>query len=114
VDFKTSQQVWPEYELQVSAYKKPIENAEFNVEGFTEIGDIHLGILQIGYKRNKAGFKWNEIEDKFPIFMAARTIWENEASKDTPKQKDYPIVLSPALTVEEVLEEREVADEPTI
>src|SRR5205807_4294702 len=36
----------------------------------------------------------------FPIFIAARTIWDNEASKDTPKQKDYPIVLSPALTVE--------------
>ena len=28
VDFKTSKQVWPEYELQVSAYKKPIELAE--------------------------------------------------------------------------------------
>lgn len=108
VDFKTSQQVWAEYELQVSAYKKPIENAEFNVEGFTEIGDIQLAILQIGYKRNKAGYKWNEVEDKFPIFMAARTIWENEASKETPKQKDYPIILSPAKKVEPL------ADEPTV
>lgn len=102
VDFKTSQQVWPEYELQISAYKKPIDTAEFNVEGFTEVGDIHLAILQIGYRKNKAGYKWNEIEDKFPLFLAARQIWQNEASTDTPKQKDYPIILSPALQLEEV------------
>jgi hypothetical protein len=96
VDFKTSQQVWPEYELQVSAYKKPIESAEFAIDGFTDVADINLAVLQVGYRRNKAGYKWNEIEDKFPLFLAARQIWASETEGEAPKKKDYPIVLSPA------------------
>lgn len=90
VDFKTSQDVWPEYELQVSAYKKPIESAEFNIPGFTDVADIHLAVLQIGYRRNKAGYKWNEIEDQFPLFLTARQIWAKECVGDKPKQRDYP------------------------
>ncbi|TQF41152.1 hypothetical protein UNPF46_08505 [Bradyrhizobium sp. UNPF46] len=103
IDFKTSAEVWSEYELQVSAYKHPIESGEFNVEGFTEVSDIKLAILQIGYRRNKAGYKWNEIEDKFPLFLAARQIWANECGGQAPKMREYPIVLSPAVTVEQAM-----------
>ena len=104
IDFKTSQQVWPEYELQVSAYKKPFELAEFNLEGFTEVSDINLAVLQIGYRKNKAGYKWNEIEDKFPLFLAAKTKSGRMNSADqTPKKKDYPIILSPAIKVEDIV-----------
>ena len=71
VDFKTSAEVWPEYELQVSAYKKPIESAEFNVDGLYDVAAINLAILQIGYRRNKAGYKWNEVQDQFDLFLAA-------------------------------------------
>ena len=103
VDFKTSAEVWSEYELQVSAYKQPIENAEFHIEGFTEVSNIKLAILQVGYKRNKAGYKWNEIDDKFPLFLAARQIWAYECDGQAPKMREYPIVLSPAVTVEEAM-----------
>lgn len=105
VDFKTSAEVWSEYELQVSAYKQPLESGEFHVEGFTEVADIQLAILQIGYRRNKAGYKWNEVEDKFPLFLAARQIWANECEGQAPKMREYPIVLSPAVTVEQALAE---------
>jgi hypothetical protein len=108
VDFKTSAKVWSEYELQVSAYKKPLETGEFNLEGFTEVSDIRLAILQVGYKLNKAGYKWNVVDDKFPLFLAARQIWANECEGQEPKKREYPIVLSPAVTVEEAL----AADEP--
>lgn len=100
VDFKTSQQVWTEYELQVSAYKRPLESGEFHVEGFTEVADIKLAILQIGYRLNKRGFKWNDVEDKFNLFLAARQIWANECEGQQPKKRDYPIVLSPAKPAE--------------
>jgi hypothetical protein len=103
VDFKTSQQVWPEYELQVSAYKKPIELAETSIEGFTEIGNIHLAILQLGYRRNKTGYKFTEVQDQFDLFLAARQIWAKECDGQEPKRKDYPIVLSPAVTVDEAM-----------
>lgn len=88
VDIKTGQSVWPEYELQLSAYKQAawVEESLFEEKP-------KLAILQIGYKRNKNNYKWNEIEDKFPLFLAARQIWANENDGTIPAQKDYPIVL---------------------
>lgn len=103
IDFKTSAEVWSEYELQVSAYKQPLETGEFAIEGFTEVCDMKMAILQVGYKRNKAGFKWNVVEDKFKLFLAARQIWQEESAGQEPKKRDYPIVLSPAVSVEEAL-----------
>lgn len=82
IDFKTSQNVWASYELQVSAYKHALKK---DVEG--------LAILQIGYKRNKNGWKWNEVEDKFDLFLAAQKIWANEHGGEKPSQKDLPIEL---------------------
>lgn len=80
IDFKTSQSVWSEYELQVSAYKHAMSKKIDK-----------LGILQVGYKKNKAKWKMNEVEDKFPLFQAAQQIWANEQEGVTPKQKDYPV-----------------------
>lgn len=104
VDFKTSKQVWPEYHLQVSAYKRPIESAEHPIEG-VDPTNIKLAILQIGYTRNKAEWKWNEVEDAFDLFLAARKIWQHECEGQSPKKRDYPIVLSPAISVDEAMEE---------
>lgn len=98
VDFKTSQSVWTEYELQVSAYKQALIEAG-------DKNELNLAILQIGYKRNKAMYKWNELEDKFPLFLHAKAIWAEENGDEKPKQKDYPIILSPAVTVEEALKD---------
>ena len=82
VDFKSGQHIWPEYELQLSAYK----HAEEGIDA--------LAVLQVGYKRNKKSFKFTEIEDKFDLFLAAKQIWANECSGQTPSQKDYPTSIS--------------------
>lgn len=115
VDFKTSQQVWPEMEMQISAYKQTISNGEnpvmFNGE-LLDVSNIKLGILQVGYKKNKNFFKWNDIEDAFPLFLNAKAIWARETEGQTVKYRDYPIVLSPALKVEDVIETKEVKDKP--
>ena len=88
IDFKTGQYIWPSSELQVSAYKhafeKPIDK---------------LGILQLGYRRNKNLFKLTEVEDQFSLFLAAKQIWAKETTGDAPVQKDLPLILS--LKVEE-------------
>lgn len=102
IDFKTSQQVWPSHELQLNAYKQTLENAENHIEGL-DVSNLKMGILQVGYRRNKDGFKFTEIEDDFDTFLAAQHIWKKEHGDEHASKKDYPIVLSPALTIEEAL-----------
>lgn len=95
-DFKSGQNIFREHEMQVSAYKQALlEDAEL-MEKFTELGikEVKLELLQIGYKRNKNGYKVNEVEDCFDLFLTARKIWEKETNGEKPKQKDYPIILS--------------------
>lgn len=106
VDFKTSKQVWREHEMQISAYRVALENgenpiAEKNPNGtetgkMVDISNMRMAILQVGYNRNKAGFKFTEIEDQFPNFKVAYQIWKAEIGSNTPgfTQKDFPIVLS--------------------
>lgn len=80
IDFKTSQNIWLSHEAQISAYKHSPEN----------IDGQRIGILQVGYNRNKAKFKFTEIEDKFKVFLAARLFWE-DANKDvSPRQFELP------------------------
>lgn len=90
VDFKTSQYIWPNYELQLSAYK----NADKKYAG------AKLAILQIGYKRNKKRFKFAEITDKWALFQAAHEIWKNENSNSKPFVADYPSEISLGISVQ--------------
>ena len=82
IDFKTSQYVYPEHELQLSAYRHaysdPIEK---------------MAVLQLGYKRNKMGYKFTEIEDDFSAFLAAHTIFKKEVGRQDPPRREYPILL---------------------
>jgi len=83
IDFKTGSEIWPEYELQVSAYQHALRGID------------KVGILQLNYKRNKTKkYKFTEIEDKFDLFESAIKIWANENEGVVPKQKDYPVSLS--------------------
>ena len=93
VDFKTSANIWPSMIIQVSAYKHAIETKDRPVN--------KIAILQIGYKRNKNGFKFTEIEDKFHLFNAAYTIWQGEMANVKPLQRDYPAELTLNLNKEE-------------
>jgi hypothetical protein len=92
IDFKTGQNIWSEYELQLSAYKHAVPQ-EPEIAAAMAGKEFKLAILQIGYKRNKAGWKFTEVEDKFPLFLAARQIWQNETAGQKPLQKDYPLAL---------------------
>jgi hypothetical protein len=87
VDFKTSQEIWPEHELQLSSYAHCINPKDFGFE------TLHRTILQLGYWRNKKMFKETEVPDKFDLFLSTKKIWENECAGEKPKQKDYPLTL---------------------
>lgn len=81
VDIKTSKDVYPSHELQVSAYKKADSECQ------------KIAILQVGYLRNKQKYKFTEITDQYPLFEAAKAIWAKETAGITPLQKDFPLQL---------------------
>ena len=83
LDFKTGQHIWPNYGLQVSAYKHALP---MKID--------HMGILQLGYKLNKDGFKLTVIDDQFALFLATKQIWQEEAGKTQVFKADYPVELS--------------------
>lgn len=99
IDLKTSQYVWASYELQVSAYRKLLEETE-------GIKATKLAILQIGYQRNKDRYKFNEVEDKYSVFRATMEVWKNETEGEKPLQRDYPVSIS--------LQPKKVASKKTI
>lgn len=102
IDFKTSKSIWREYELQVSAYRHAFESGEnplYEVKDGKEVMvppvDMKSAILQLGYDRNKAGWKFTEIEDKFDLFLTAQKIWKEETEGQDIKVLELPLVLSP-------------------
>lgn len=93
IDLKTSQNIWAEHELQISAYSHLDINLEEIKISSDEWKNKKLAILQIGYKRNKENWKFTEIKDKFDLFLSAKKIWGNETEGVEPPQKDYPLSL---------------------
>ncbi len=87
IDFKTGQYIWPEYELQLSAYRNAWQEMEIEKE------EYKLAILQLGYRMNKRKYKFTEIKDKFNLFLSAREIWANETEGQKPLQKDLPLTI---------------------
>lgn len=121
LDFKSGQNVWPEHRLQTSAYKKMllemIMQNEINiaVEMQDKVGepyDIKLEILQVGYKRNKNGYKLTELEDGWDLFQAAQTIWASEQGHTRPKKLEYPIIISEEVEPVEITKEKIVEIPP--
>lgn len=96
VDFKTSAYIWPSHELQVSAYKHALGLGDAKTEDAKETPtdatkELKLAILQVGYRMNKKRFKFTEIDDQYPEFMAAKLIWAKEQKGVEPRQRDYPM-----------------------
>lgn len=104
IDFKTGQYVWPSHEIQVSAYRECIINGENGFQKLPPTADLKLAILQLGYRANKKKYKFTEITPQFDLFLAAQKIWKKECENQSPKQRDYQIILSPAKVKEKKVE----------
>lgn len=99
LDVKTGQSIWPAYELQLSSYKHAYPGVtSFETHGSKKIKVIkpieRLGIIQVGYKRNKNHWKLTEVQDKFGLFLACRAIWQNEVGGVQPVKIEYPESVS--------------------
>lgn len=93
VDLKTSKSIWREHKLQVAAYSHA--NIDYLKLGITEAewANRKLALLQVGYKMNKDGFKFTEVEDKYETFLIAKKIWQEENPEWKPRQIEYPLIL---------------------
>jgi len=101
LDLKTGQYVWPEHELQVSAYKRALPDG-WQPDSMSKPLDkesVQLGILQVGYRANKRKWKLTPVEDQYDLFLAAKAIWAKETEGAAVLQRDYPLALT--LTKEE-------------
>ncbi len=78
IDLKTSKEIYLTHELQLSALK----------HADPDLPDTF--ILQLGYKKNKAGWKLTATEDKVDLFLSAKRFWADANPEAKPKQKDYP------------------------
>lgn len=85
IDFKTSKSVYPSHEIQLSAYAHSLTD---------DLKPQKLAILQIGYEKNKMGYKFTEIKDQMPLFLAAKAIWQKECGTAKIYQKDFPVSIS--------------------
>ncbi len=101
IDFKTGQDVWPSHEIQVSAYGQAIFSSLDMPEE-----PLDLGILQVGYRRNRAGWKFTEVENQYDLFRAARLIWAKETAGQVPSQREYPMTLDLTVPLDPVAEEK--------
>ena len=86
-DWKTSKNVYLGHKAQISGYRKEMINQ-------LKTQEINMVIVQLGYDKNKNGYKVNEVEDCWNEFDAAHTFWKKENDGSKPYQKDYPLQLS--------------------
>lgn len=110
-DWKTSQTIWPSSMIQLSGQSRALPFIEPAIlerikKEKDNVESPDIGIVQIGYKRNKNGYKETQIKDCWDMFKIAYSIWGKEHNEDSPKQRDYPLILK--------LEEKTPLDKPTI
>lgn len=101
LDIKTSKNIWEEFKLQLSAYSHA--DIDYKKLGITddEWAKRKLYILQVGYKKNKDGYKLTELEDKFFLFEVAYLLWKNENPSAKPVEAFYPLFIQSDIRVKE-------------
>lgn len=93
VDIKSSKTIYKDMILQLSAYSHAdIDYAKLNINEI-EWANRKLLILQVGYNRNKNGYKATEVPDRYDLFKIAYQTWQEENPEAKPKQMDYPLII---------------------
>lgn len=86
-DLKTSKEIWPSHEIQGTALKAALEKNGIPIET--------IGVIQVGYTRNKnLHYKETTFEFQPEILEATKKIWAKENPNTKPFQRDYPLSVS--------------------
>jgi len=93
VDIKSGQSLYKDMTIQLSAYSQA--DIDYKKLGITdkEWENRKLVILQVGYNRNKNGWKETEVPDRYDLFKLAYQTWKEENPEAKPKQRDFPLVI---------------------
>ena len=107
IDLKTSKSIYKDMVIQVSAYSKADIN--YKALGITdeEWENRKLAILQLGYRRNKNGYKFTEIHSRYDLFKMAYQTWLEENPNTKPFQKDFPLVMQSEFRIEQIKLQKE-------
>ena len=85
IDFKTSKAIYTSHRVQIASYKHALMEEDKRFE------NISLAVLQVGYRLNRKGWKFTEIEDAFPRFLRDYATWKDENPEAKPRQISLPI-----------------------
>ena len=86
VDLKTSQDIYPNSEIQLTGQRIACEQSKIEIQ--------KTSILQVGYRRNRRGWKETEYEYQPEFLDAAYIFWKKQYGNVKPLQRDYPLELS--------------------
>lgn len=85
IDVKTGQSIYNEHLAQLSGI--------YHCDDL--IIDLHkLATIQVGYKKNKRGWKFTEVEDKWNLWLAAHEFWKEENADKHPYQFELPTTIT--------------------
>ena len=94
-DFKTSKSIQLAHQLQISAYGQTISKDK-RVQAIAKklkVKGLKLAVLQIGYRKNRLGWKFTPVSNQFQLFLKAKAFWKQDNPNAKPKKKDYPVKL---------------------
>ena len=102
IDLKTSKSIYKDMMMQVSAYSH--SDIDYKSLGITdkEWENRKLAILQLGYARNKKGYKFTEIQDRYDLFKIAYLTWKEENPDSKPFQRDFPLEISSEFRIQQI------------
>jgi len=110
IDIKTSKSIYKDMIIQVSAYSRA--DIDYKALGITdeEWENRKLAVLQLGYRRNKNGYKFTEIHSRYDLFKIAYQTWLEENPNTKPFQKDFPLIMQSEFRMEQIkLQKKEKA-----
>ena len=92
IDYKTGQSIHLEHKLQLEGIAKCDEIQKIATERKLT---IRKNNLQVGYTKNKKGYKFTEHEeDLWHLWQAAHAFWMEENANKSPRQVEYPTTIT--------------------
>jgi hypothetical protein len=56
--------------------------------------DVRLGLLQLGYRRNRVRYRYHDVADQWELFLAAQRIWAKEQEGVDVFKAEYPLTVA--------------------